>query len=283
MWCRLFFCTTFSFSSTLFNCSQSHQQTFLWEVEVLRVSVTRLRWTESVPYKSCKHTAQCCCCQQLHYANHSWFDHIAEGSATSLTKQMRVTTPETRMHARLSCSVSHMHSLSLPLLIQRPSPPWRVHQPQGWGDWWLQPGPGCNHRHTQTHITHLKDKQMVRKPPMAVSALQTQVTLASFQKRRLLNRSRLPQLNKKNWEKQYAGLLSSVDQETQGQITLLPLFSLGCPQQWHLSWWIIKPGFMWYFLGAMPERCAWVIVLACCQDEQVEKVQNCMSSDTTVQ
>lgn len=64
-----------------------------------------------------------------------------------------------------------------------------VNQPHGSVDWWLQPEPGFNHRHIQTPITHPKDKQMVCKPPMALSAVQTQVMLASFQKSSLPNHS----------------------------------------------------------------------------------------------
>ena len=61
---------------------------------------------------------------------------------------------------------------------------------------------------------------------MALSAPQTQVTLASFQKGSLLNHSRLPLRNKtkQNWEEQYVSLPSSLDLVTQGQIKSLAMF-----------------------------------------------------------
>lgn len=101
---------------------------------------------------------------------------------------------------------------------------------------------------------------------MALSALQTQVTLASFQKGSLLNHSRLPRRNKTNWEGQYGGLLSSADLVAPGQIKSPALFSaasLGCPELWRWVGWIIRLGFVWNFLDALPERCASVAVLEC--------------------
>lgn len=53
---------------------------------------------------------------------------------------------------------------------------------------------------TNTHYSP-KDKQTVCEPPVALSAVQTQVTLAWFQKNSLLNHIRLPPRNKKGPER----------------------------------------------------------------------------------
>lgn len=119
--------------------------------------------------------------------------------------------------------------------------------------------------HTNTHYS--QDKQMVYKPPMALSAPQTQVTLALFQKGSLPNRSWLPLRNKRG---NMPGLLSSLDPAAQSQIKSLAhpsAASLWCPRPWHSDWWIIT---LRSFMGVLPETSARVVV----QFEDAEEVQS---------